>query len=56
MKQRICDRCREKIDDETQRFRIMVSRSGAKGIRVKDLCPECYEAFVDFMRMKSLKS
>lgn len=55
MKQRICDRCREKIEDETKRFRIVVSRPGAKGIRGKDLCPECYEAFVDFMANEGSK-
>lgn len=49
MKQRICDRCREKIEDETRRFRIMVSKPGSKSIRGKDLCPKCFEAYMDFM-------
>jgi len=49
MKQRICDRCRKTIEDENKRFRIMVSRPGNHSVRGKDLCPECYAAYVDFM-------
>lgn len=49
MKQRICDRCGKRIENENNRFRIMVRKPGNKSIRGKDLCPKCYEAYIEFM-------